>query len=133
MTGFRKIALDELESTVGAHGTTYKLETNSGDGVHSLYMTVVLTTGRASYIDIRLDGTHDDSVRATMEPLCRQSYVLLRSGVWTLEHLARSWRGYKFAPMGYCPQLNSIVHSPLDAAGMLLECLIQRLKEEEEV
>lgn len=73
------------------------------------------------YVDLTVSGLQEHNIRALVELACKEAYALLRARVWTVDNLIKEWRGYRFEPSGYCPQVNGIVHSPMDASARLIE------------
>lgn len=77
--------------------------------------------GRLDYVDITVGTAQEHNIRALVELVCKEAYALLRVGAWGTDKLIREWRGYPFEPAGYCPQVQGIVKSPIDAAARLIE------------
>ena len=62
----------------------------------------------------------EDAIRALLEVTCRLAREYLEKG-GALEEVLVGWRGTRFEPSGYCPQLSTLVSSPLDAAARWIE------------
>jgi hypothetical protein len=126
----------ELALAQGTEGRTVKLVIDGRD----LYVKVAfaMAEARPVHIDITLGHSPQlerryetlvanelatqlvDDARAQLEVICRQASALMQLGVWGLEDLQATWRGTKFSPAGFCPQVCGFVSSPLDAVARYL-------------
>ena len=62
----------------------------------------------------------EDAIRALLEVVCKTTREYLEKG-GAMEDVLTIWRGTRFEPSGYCPQLEGLVSSPLDAAARWIE------------
>lgn len=110
----------EAMRTKGLPGVTQKFSIE-GELTYDFYLKLAWHEYHLDYLDLTVSGAQDHNIRALVELVCKEAYALLRAEVWTVDKLVREWRGYPFEPMGYCPQLEGIVRSPIDAAARLIE------------
>jgi hypothetical protein len=128
-----------LLASDGLPGWNVKLEIGTGD----CYLTVALMEGRCVHVNLTVSrvgghettmGTHQvavleasklDVTKALVEVACRTANQLLQREAWNVQDLIAAWRGTRFDPEGFCPQVGRIVVSPLDAAAQWLEMKVQ--------
>ena len=135
----RRAIADQVRDHEGLSGLTQKFTIHCRDGECDFYLKVAWTPSgikitkigkvlkpvhhgrRLAYVDLTAAGSQRHNIRALIELACKEAYALLRHGAWTTDKLVREWRGYPFEPSGYCPQVEGLVRSPMDAAARLIE------------
>lgn len=110
----------------GVPSTTFKIEIRWYDTKHrrekrTSFFLHLLWNGE-QLIGLKMDGLREFKTmnRALFREYCRELSERLQDGQIDLNYVCQRWIAQTFDPEGYCPQLEAMVRSPLDAAAKVL-------------